>query len=183
MKCVPSTPAQSCQVVGAEDSDSRTRIGPSQRGKGKRRMNRIQNGAKSGERPTVHPKTGNEQGLKEKFNKGDLVWMQTRQERHWKGPCKIIEKISDRDYRLRGRKLCHIVHFNRLKLCKPGTRFCDELDDADDPTTSDQSTAPDVFGEDMELLDADPRRQRHRHPPDRFAEIVSGRILTEKGAV
>ena len=75
------------------------------------------------------------------FAEGDLVWLHSTvvpsgQSRKlhcpWTGPYKIIEMITDSDYKikgLRGRKQCHIVHFNRLKLCTPGTRFEHSIDE------------------------------------------------------
>lgn len=82
------------------------------------------------------------------FAAGDLVWLhstvvppgQSKKLHHpWTGPYKILEKISDSDYKikgLRGRKQCHIVHFDRLKRCTPGTRFDNEIDDPDSQTES-----------------------------------------------
>ena len=81
------------------------------------------------------------------FAAGDLVWLhstvippgQSRKLHHpWTGPYKILEKISDSDYKikgLRGRKQCH-VHFDRLKRCIPGTRFDNDIND---PGSVDQS--------------------------------------------
>ena len=125
------------------------------------------------------------------FTDGDLVWLhstvippgQSKKLHHpWTGPYKIIEKISDSDYKikgLRGRKQTHIVHFDRLKLCTPGTRFESELDDSEHQPSTDaneQSTTPQVFGQDMELLENEPTRRyplRYRHPPERFAQFVT----------
>jgi hypothetical protein len=126
------------------------------------------------------------------FADGDLVWLhstvippgQSRKLHHpWTGPYKILEKISDSDYKikgLRGRKQCRIVHFDRLKLCTPGTRFDDILDDPDpppDPVPNEQMTTADVFGQDMEILEDDELTRRYplraRHPPERFASLIT----------
>ena len=97
----------------------------------------------------------------------------------WTGPYKILDKISDSDYKikgLRGKKQCHIVHFDRLKLCTPGTRFDNDIDDPDthpDSMANEQTTTSHIFGQDMDILaDDEPTRrypQRDRHPPVRFA--------------
>ena len=47
----------------------------------------------------------------------------------WTGPLLVIQRLSESDYKvkgLRGTKKTHVVHFNRLKLCTPGTRFLGE---------------------------------------------------------
>ena len=125
------------------------------------------------------------------FAVGDLVWLhstvippgQSRKLHHpWTGPYKIVEKISDSDYKikgLRGRKQCHIIHFDRLKLCTPGTRFENELVEPEiqpDSVTNEQLIIPQTFGQDMELLENEPTRrypQRDRHPPERFAQFIT----------
>lgn len=95
-----------------------------------------------------------------------------------------IQRLAECDYRIRGlgrkRKL-QVVHFNLLKLCTPGTRFEQDLTEATDADASaEEPTAatPEIFGEDMELIDHEeqpagdppepvepryPRRAR-RHP-------------------
>ena len=58
---------------------------------------------------------------------------QSRKLHHsWTGPYKIVEKISDSYFKINGlcgRKQCHIIHFDRLKLCTPGTRFENEVNE------------------------------------------------------
>ena len=44
----------------------------------------------------------------------------------WKGSFYILKRISDCDYIVEstaGKHIKSIVHFNRLKLCKPGALF------------------------------------------------------------
>ena len=129
------------------------------------------------------------------FKPADLVWLHStvipqghsRKLHHpWTGPYTVIERVSESDYRikgLRGRRRTHIVHFDRLKLCAPGTRFLTAVDGDSaaghphTPTPTNLST-PDVFGEDMQLITTEteqpqppaPRRypQRDRRPPVRF---------------
>ena len=133
----------------------------------------------------------------EPYKEGDLVWMHSpvtakggsRKLHHaWTGPFKVIKKLSDCDYRikgLRGRKQLHVVHFNRLKPCTPGMRFSnpEQIADQDDPTPLDHNMVPDSFGNDMELIEDESelpntqvveRRypQRTRHPPDRYEPVV-----------
>ena len=69
------------------------------------------------------------------FTKGDTVWLYSPvipQGGHWKlhhpwtGPYKVESKLSDLNYKilpLTDLSKPLIVHFNRLKLCTPGTRF------------------------------------------------------------
>ena len=123
---------------------------------------------------------------------GDLVWLhstvipsgQSRKLNHpWTGPYKIIKKISESDYKikaLRGRRSCHIVHFDRLKLCAPNTRFETDLDDEETrlgfPVVP-QTTTPHIFGRDMDIVESDHERRRYplrdRHPPHRFEPSVT----------
>ena len=107
------------------------------------------------------------------FKIGDLVWMHnpvvprgdSRKHHHpWTGPHLVVQVLSTSDYKvksLRG-KTTRIVHFNRLKLCTPGTRFIDP-----DHTTSPQDSSPaspensqwstlqdqHIFGRDLKLPD------------------------------
>jgi len=72
----------------------------------------------------------------------------------WTGPFKVIKKLSDCDYHIKGlcgRKQLHVVHFNRLKPCTPGMRFSNTEQFADqvDPTPLDHNMVPDSFGNDM----------------------------------
>ena len=68
------------------------------------------------------------------YKVGDTVWLldtvvdkdKSRKFHHpWKGPYQIVKKISDCDYHIKSvtNQGEQIVHFNRLKPCKPGTRF------------------------------------------------------------
>ena len=69
------------------------------------------------------------------YQEGDAVWLldpvvaegQSKKFHHpWKGPFCILKRISDCDYLVElsaGKRTQTILHFNRLKLCKPGTRF------------------------------------------------------------
>ena len=125
------------------------------------------------------------------FNVGDLVWLhstviptgQSRKLYHpWTGPFRITEKIGDADYRIKevyGKKPPMVVHFNRLKHCKPGTRLpCVEPGESDDPSqeldTSDHRP-PHMF--ELKLVDGeDPtplrRSSRACRPPDRLMPVV-----------
>ena len=66
------------------------------------------------------------------YKEGDTVWLldtvvdegQSRKlHRFWKGPYQIVKKILDCDYHIKSLtdQFEQIVHFNRLKLCKPET--------------------------------------------------------------
>ena len=136
------------------------------------------------------------------YTPGGLVWLHStvippghsRKLHHsWIGPYKVIERVTESDYRikhLRGRKKTLIVHFDRLKPCTPGTRFITPLDDPfdDDPPPLDRPLdrppdllPPPTFGVDMELSDFDqppaprlPRYpQRNRQPPLRFEPVIA----------
>ena len=131
------------------------------------------------------------------YNQGDLVWMHTkviawgesRKLHHpWIGPFKILERLGDSDYRikgLRGKKQVHVVHFDRLKRCTPGTRFTGEDEEFvdQDETPSPVDITPACFGQYMELLDHhigqhqmenEPRYpQRMRHAPDRYETVIA----------
>ena len=128
----------------------------------------------------------------EPFQEGDLVWLhskvipqgQSKKLHHpWTGPYKIVERISDSDYKvkgLRGKKQSHIVHFDRLKPCTPGTRFQSEIEEPEnqsDPANGEHVSlgTPQIFGEDMQLLDTGTERRyprRGRHPPDCYAPVI-----------
>jgi len=133
----------------------------------------------------------------EPYKEGDLVSMHSpviakggsRKLHHaWTGPFKVVKKLSDYDYcikGLHGRKQLHVVHFNQLKPCTPGMRFSnpEQIADQDDPTPLDHNMVPDSFGNDMELIEDESelpntqvveRRypQRTRHPPDRYEPVV-----------
>lgn len=135
------------------------------------------------------------------FQPADLVWLHStvipqghsRKLHHpWTGTFTVIQRVSDSDYRIKGLRGCkrtHIVHFDHLKLCAPGTRFLTAVDDdcaTENPQTPTPAT-PDVFGKDMQLLTTEteqpqppapaptPRRYplRDRQPPERFSPVVT----------
>jgi len=72
----------------------------------------------------------------------------------------VLSKLSDSDYRMKkltGNKRVLVVHFNRLKLCTPGTRFGVELlnpVEGEGPPLS-QDDTPQCFGANMEPLECD----------------------------
>lgn len=69
------------------------------------------------------------------FNVGNLVCLhsslvpkgQSKKLHHpWTRPLRVVQRISESDYRIKAlgqKKRFHVVHFDRLKLCAPGTRF------------------------------------------------------------
>lgn len=131
------------------------------------------------------------------YNVGDRVWLFStvipndghRKLHHpWTGPYIIIEKLSDANYKIRRvgvRDKTLVVHFDRLKICLPGTRFPSPLED-----TLAAGSSRNV-GDGAELVDGDepetnggdsdegveppvPSRypQRHRREPDRLHPFV-----------
>uniref|UniRef100_A0A1X7TSJ9 Integrase p58-like C-terminal domain-containing protein n=1 Tax=Amphimedon queenslandica TaxID=400682 RepID=A0A1X7TSJ9_AMPQE len=72
------------------------------------------------------------------FNPGDSVWLYStvipkdghRKLHHpWTGPYLILERLSDVNYKIQSvsNPSCFvIVHFDRWKICVPGTRFQSE---------------------------------------------------------
>ena len=130
------------------------------------------------------------------YHEGDLVWLhstvvpkgQSKKLHHsWTGPCRVVKRLSDSDYRieaLRGQKRRQVVHFDRLKLCTPGTRFMSESEEPSGQRTGNhpsKGTTLDAFGEDMELIDTGPetanpgRRypRRERYAPARYAPLIA----------
>ena len=127
------------------------------------------------------------------FLVGDTVWLHSsvvpadghRKLHHpWTGPFTVLEKISDLNYKIRllnvktAKPL--IVHFNRLKLCAPDTRF-------HSPSLLPTSSPPYHVGERAEMVEDDdnalpttapaplvPRRYptRIRRPPERLREYT-----------
>ena len=104
------------------------------------------------------------------FAVGELVWLHStvvprgkaRKLHHpWTGPYRVTAKLSDCDYRVKkllGSRRVQVVHFNRLKLCAPGTRFDDPSPCVQEESPSQSDTpavSPHCFGRDMELLDYD----------------------------
>ena len=141
------------------------------------------------------------------YEKGDLVWLHSpavgrglsRKLHHvWKGPFRVLEHISDSDYRIKrlGRsKPAQIVHFDRLKPCTPETRFVGdtpsagsatrEIEPSTDPVGShleviehdereEQQRLPvQPHGEDQQWLPVQPRYPaRRRQPPDRYGDYL-----------
>ena len=94
------------------------------------------------------------------------------------GPYEVVKKLSDATYRIvhtQSKRQRLVVHFDRLKLCPPGTRL---------PTPHQLSSTPQVdstesplqpFGTNLQLVNNDdppPRRypQRPHNPPDRYSD-------------
>lgn len=100
----------------------------------------------------------------------------------WKGPYQIVKKISDCDYHIKSviNQSEQIVHFNRLKPCKPGTRFYQspaEDNQSDSLPSVNPMTIPRVVGDSLELVDCEmtnPRgTTRARQPPACFNDFIS----------
>jgi hypothetical protein len=106
----------------------------------------------------------------EPYNPDDLVWLHTtvvppghskKLHHPWTGPFKVIQRLSDCDYKikgLRGKKKTHVVHFNRLKPCAPGTRFMGEMPDEPDSSEASLRTLlqdQHVIGQDLDMPDTD----------------------------
>ena len=80
--------------------------------------------------------------------------------------------LSESDYKvkgLRGKKKTRVVHFNRLKLCTPGTRFLglgetvptpEELPETSQSALQDQH----VIGQDLDMPDIDTNDLPSRYP-------------------
>ena len=109
------------------------------------------------------------------FEPNDLVWLHSTvipqghsRKLHlpWTGPFKVIERVSESDYRLKGRRTTHIVHFDRLKLCAPGTQFLTAVN-GDSDVVNPQPTnlnSSDVFGEDMTIVTTENEQQPDPDP-------------------
>ena len=123
------------------------------------------------------------------FAEGDLVWLfspavprgQSKKIHHpWSGPYRIIEKMSECDYKIKkltGRKTVRVVHFNRLKLCDPGTRFSD-FTSVSSPSSSPAPTGIDLFGQHLELLDNSSNVEFAPTPPSNLADPTTNRYPT-----
>ena len=133
----------------------------------------------------------------EPYKEGDTVWLldtvvekgQSKKFHHpWKGPYRVLKKISDCDYLIESVADKHtqtIVHFNRLKRCKEGTRFqqdlqtCDKSQPSTDPPGSNQHEAVShSVGENLELVDSNDtttltRPVRTSRPPSRYTDFIS----------
>ena len=123
------------------------------------------------------------------FTVGDLVWLyspvvptgQAKKLYHpWTGPYEVVKKLSDATYRIvhtQSKRQRLVVHFDRLKLCPPGTRL--PLPTQWPSTTQDKLThvhsPSQPFGINLQLVDVDdppshryPRRTHN--PPDRYSD-------------
>ena len=130
----------------------------------------------------------------EPFQKDEFVWLhspvvprgQSKKLHHpWTGPYRVMEKLSDSDYKVKhvkGGRPHVVVHFDRLKLCRRAT--CSNEVDQDDSNqgksiaeTQQDPVSHDIFGKDLELVEEDPPEhcypRRNRHAPDRFAPTIS----------
>ena len=118
------------------------------------------------------------------YNVDDYVWLyspavppgQSKKLHHpWSGPFQIVKRLSDATYRIAdtsAKRQRHIVHFDRLKPCTPGTR----LPQAQQPTqpisvqpSSTIRTVP--FGTNLHLVDDDPPPQVPRRYPERIHRL------------
>ena len=104
------------------------------------------------------------------YTQGDLVWLHSpavsrglsRKLHHvWKGPFRVLERVSNSDYRIKslsGKKQVQIVHFDRLKPCTPGTRFNDTITDQSQSHEHESNTFP--VGSQLEIIDTRENEQR-----------------------
>ena len=126
------------------------------------------------------------------YSVGELVWLhnaaipagQSKKLHHpWTGPFKVTERIGEADYRIKevyGKKHA-VVHFNRLKLCKPGTRLPVPIPQDGDTEDEHSLTVPQDsrlhHAFELELVDEDStpvrRSTRERRQPDRLMPFVS----------
>ena len=133
----------------------------------------------------------------EPYKKGDLVWLlnptvppgQSAKLVHpWTGPYRIVERLSDADYRIQevyGKKSPSVVHFNRLKKCHPDTRFLQPGIDPDESNT--ESSQPLPLYSHFELESVEPadsiatgmplrRSTRSRREPDRYQPVIMHKV-------
>ena len=77
-----------------------------------------------------------------------------------------------------------MVHFDRLKICTSGTRFSSDatetIENSDKATEiSNDHSVPDIFGQDMELVENGPGSPEPRYPrrdrnaPERYAPTIA----------
>lgn len=125
----------------------------------------------------------------------DLVWLhsnavpqgKSKKLHHpWKGPWRIVKHVSDAVYRLQGlsgRRRRVIVHFDRLKPCHPNTCWNltgshPEIQSSPSESLRSPQPIPSCVGTNLEIYANNPistRRNppRTRHPPDRYAAVIS----------
>jgi len=121
------------------------------------------------------------------FSVGDLIWLyspavpsgQAKKLYHpWTGPYEVVKKLSDATYRVvntQCKRQRFVVHFDRLKLCPPGTRLHPSPEPVSyNPPVNSTSSTLQPFGTNLQLIDDDtpPRRypQRPHHPPVRYTD-------------
>ena len=133
----------------------------------------------------------------EPYKKGDLVWLhnptvlpgQSAKLVHpWTGPYRIVEHLSDADYRIQevyGKKSPSVVHFNRLKKCHPDTRFLQPGIDPDESNTERSQPLPLYSHFELESVEtADPiatgmplrRSTRSRRELDRYQPVIVHKV-------
>ena len=107
------------------------------------------------------------------FSAGDQVWLHSTvvpKESHkklyhpWVGPYVVLDKLSDITYKIKpvtGSDRTSVVHFDRLKLCLPGTRFPSSTHDT--PMIS--SLPPDNVGDGAVLIDCEDDLDEEDAPP------------------
>ena len=128
------------------------------------------------------------------FEPDCLVWLHSpvvprggsRKLHHpWTGPWRVLKRISDATYRIQDQKMKRkrlVVHFNRLKPVRPGTRFTPEPDSnplsdttSDDaathhPTSTDPQLPYQIVEADETPVEDPPAAPRYparaRRPPD-----------------
>ena len=98
----------------------------------------------------------------------------------WSGPFEVIKRLSDATYRIVDRttkRNRQVVHFDRLKLCPPGTRCQVFRQPLQTTPLQSSSTTTVPFGTDLQLVDEDnvPRRypERTHRPPVQYGDTTS----------
>ena len=104
----------------------------------------------------------------EPFQKNEFVWLhspmvpqgQSKKLHHaWTGPYRVMEKLSDRDYKVehvKGGRPPVVVHFDGLKLCRKAT-CSNEVDQENSnqgksvAETQQDPVSHNIFGKDLEL--------------------------------
>ena len=122
------------------------------------------------------------------FDVGDLVWLHSNavprgQSRKffcpWNGPHRVIQKLAECTYQiqdLQRNNRTQIVHFNRLKLCAPDTRWdTPHAISTPDRAPIGQNMEVDVSADDTVITPPLPSCRyplRERRPPDRFTDAI-----------